>query len=109
DPKIIELLKRLNSGETVQVKTLIEEHTGITQCDEVDFNTVPEGIHTLLSKLYSFRAISEKSDDRATDRLNFTEAEDTAAPKPPNVRSGQDLVSHGLRCCYESSQTDNSD
>jgi len=79
DPKIIELLKRLNSGETVQVKTLIEEHTGITQCDEVDFNTVPEGIHTLLSKLYSFRAISEKSDDNATDRLNFTEAQDTAA------------------------------
>ena len=60
DPNIIELLERLNTGETVQVKSLIEEHTGVTQCVGVEFNTLPEGIRTVLSKLYSLRAISEK-------------------------------------------------
>ena len=73
DPKIIKLLERLNSGETLQVKTLIEEHTGVTRGGGVVFNTVPEGIRTVLSKLYSLRAISEKSDDRDTDRAS-TEA-----------------------------------
>ena len=73
DPKIIKLLERLNSGETLQVKTLIEEHTGVTQGVGVEFNTVPEGIRTVLSKLYSLRAISEKSDDSDTDRAS-TEA-----------------------------------
>ena len=78
DPKIIELLQRLNSGEVVQVKRLIEEHTGLTGCDDVKFNTTSEGIHTVLSKLYSFRAISEKSDDSTTDDLHFTEPRETA-------------------------------
>jgi ribosomal protein L16 Arg81 hydroxylase len=57
DPKMIKLLERLNSGETLQVKTLIEEHTGVTQGGCVVFNTVPEGIRTVLSKLHSLRAI----------------------------------------------------
>jgi len=57
DPKMIKLLERLNSGEALQVKTLIEEHTGVTQGVGVVFNTVPEGIRTVLSKLHSLRAI----------------------------------------------------
>jgi 50S ribosomal protein L16 3-hydroxylase len=79
DPKTIELLKRLNSGETVQVKSLIEEHTGMTQCDDVNFNTLPEGIHTLLSKLYSFRAISKKTDGSSKNPRRRTKAAGSAA------------------------------
>ncbi|MGH9944670.1 MAG: JmjC domain-containing protein [Pyrinomonadaceae bacterium] len=67
DPKTIALLKRLNRGEVVQVKRLIEEHTGVTKCDGVEFNTSPEGIRTVLSKLYSFRAISEQTDGPSTN------------------------------------------
>jgi len=81
DPKIIELLERLNSGEVVLVKSLIEEYTGVTQCDGVEFNTLPEGIRTVLSKLYSLRAISEKSNDTTTDRLH-----PEAAGSRPRIR-----------------------
>ncbi len=79
DPKIIELLERLNRGEAVRVQSLIEEHTGVTKCEGVEFNTLPEGIHTVLSKLHSLRAISEKTDGTTTDRLRPTEASGSAA------------------------------
>lgn len=79
DPKIIELLERLNSGEAVRVKSLIEEHTGVTQCEGVEFTTLPEGICTVLSKLHSLRAISEKTDGISTDRLRPPEASGSAA------------------------------
>lgn len=84
DPKIIELLERLNKGEVVQVKNLIQEHTGVTRSDGAEFSTLPEGIRTVLSKLYSLRAISEKGDGpsiptaqpgRVTLRPEFAEAQ----------------------------------
>jgi len=99
DPKIIELLERLNSGEVVQVKSLIEEHTGVTKCDSVEFNTLPEGIRTVLSKLYSLRAISEKTDGISTDRLLPLEAKSSAA----QIRRGS-LSASGLSARHDTAR-----
>ena len=40
---MIKLLERLNSGEALQVKTLIEEHTGVTQGGCGSFILRPKG------------------------------------------------------------------
>ena len=60
DPGVIRMFKRLNRGEAARVADLIAEHTGKTMRAGVTFNASPEGIRTVLSRLYSLRAIEER-------------------------------------------------
>lgn len=57
-PNILKLLKRLNSGETLQVHHIVAEYAGIASAHGVEFEALPEDIRALLEKLYSLRAIS---------------------------------------------------
>ncbi|HVS81105.1 MAG TPA: cupin domain-containing protein [Pyrinomonadaceae bacterium] len=59
-PKIIELFERLNSGQRLRVAKLIDRYTGVTRRNGMQFDVSAEGISTLLSKLYSLRAITRE-------------------------------------------------
>ena len=61
DPRIIKLQAQLNSGASVSVGELIAKYTGVTQSEGVEFIASAEGIRTVLSKLYSLRAISAQT------------------------------------------------
>lgn len=63
DPSIIRMFKRLNGGEAARVGDLIAEHSGKTVRHGVKFNASPEGIRTLLSRLYCLRAVTAKEAD----------------------------------------------
>lgn len=56
-PKILKLLKRLNSGEPYRVKQLLKEHAGTGEVGKVKFKASAEDIRVILEKLYSLRAI----------------------------------------------------
>lgn len=64
-PHILKLIERLNSGAAFPVKSLIEEHAGTVQVDDVIFEAAPEEIHTLLEKLYTLRAIRVSASGRS--------------------------------------------
>ena len=58
DPNVVKMFEQLNDGKPRLVRDLIKEHAGKTKRGGVTFNSQPEGIRTVLSKLYSLRAIS---------------------------------------------------
>ena len=53
DPRIVSLIERLNTGVALSVKSLIEEYAGTTQSGDVEYEADPDGIRTLLEKLYT--------------------------------------------------------
>src|SRR6185503_14369552 len=59
DPRIVSLIERLNSGVALSVKSLIDEYAGTTQSGNVEYEAEPDGIRTLLEKLYSLHAIGD--------------------------------------------------
>jgi len=56
-PAIIGLLTELNGGATLRVRDLIKKYKGLSRRDGVQFKVTKDGLHFLLSKLYSLRAI----------------------------------------------------
>ncbi len=59
DFRIIRLIERLNTGAALRVKSLIEEHAGTTRYADVEYEAEPEGIRTVLEKLYTLHAITD--------------------------------------------------
>ena len=59
DSQVIRLIERLNYGAPLRVKSLVEEHSGTTRFADVEYEAEPEGIRTLLEKLYSLQAIND--------------------------------------------------
>jgi 50S ribosomal protein L16 3-hydroxylase len=59
NPRVLQLIERLNGGEATPVGRLIAEHAGDGTVDGVRYSASPEGLRTVLSRLYSFRALEE--------------------------------------------------
>jgi hypothetical protein len=57
DPRVQALIRRLNSGRSATVGSLVEEFAGSSEVGDVRFNASPEGIRTILGRLYSFHAL----------------------------------------------------
>jgi 50S ribosomal protein L16 3-hydroxylase len=58
DPRIIELIERLNSGVGLRIKSLSEEYAGTIRFADVEYEADSEGVRALLEKLYSLRTIT---------------------------------------------------
>src|SRR6185503_17197565 len=63
DPRVIRMLKRLNTGEPLLVSDLIKKYVGTSKSNGLEFVATPDGIREVLSKLYSLRGISSPQGD----------------------------------------------
>ncbi len=59
DSRIVKLIERINNGVALRVKSLIEEYAGTARFADVEYEAEPEGIRTLLEKLYTLHAIRD--------------------------------------------------
>lgn len=57
-PHVLQMLERLNSGETCRVGDLVSEYKGAVKVGRVEFAASPKEIRAILEKLYRLRAIS---------------------------------------------------
>jgi 50S ribosomal protein L16 3-hydroxylase len=59
NPRVLQLVERLNRGEALPVDLLITEYAGEGVVDGVRYSASPAGLRTVLSKLLSIRAIED--------------------------------------------------